>query len=502
MKSASRLDDIRIIVYFSGKILIGLSLIYWIPIFTSLVSGEYEVMFDFILSFGLMLSIGAGFALLGKAIKRPSWTHGMVTAAVSWIMAMILAAFPYWLSGHYLSYLDCMFDVMSGLTTTGLVMIQDLDHISNGLNMWRHLLTFVGGQGIVVLALAIFVDGTGGSYGFYVGEGKDERLFPSVTHTVTSIWRISLLYLLIGTATLWVAGITIGLAPGRAFLHGLWVYMSAWSTGGFAPMSQSILYYHSGLYELLTFLFFMVGSFNFALHSAAIRGNRKELFRNIETLSFGTTMMILSFIVGWALMKLKVYPGLGMLIRKGYYQLASAHTTTGFMTIYANQFANEWGDVGLGAMVIAMLIGGSACSTAGGFKGLRVGILFKAILQDTKRLLSPASAISIEKFHYHGQRSLGDQQVRSAASIVLLYVAMFAAVVLATCAAGYPFMESVFEVASITGNVGLTIGVTGPSMPTLLKYLYLFVMWAGRLEFMAILASIGFAASLFKRNRQ
>jgi trk system potassium uptake protein TrkH len=502
MKSSTRLNDIRIIIYFSGKILIGLSILYWIPIITSLISGEYKVVFDFLISFGLMLSIGAGLILLGKAVKRPSWMHGMVTAAASWIMAMIIAALPYWRSGHYLSYLDCMFDVMSGLTTTGLVLIQDLDHISNGLNMWRHLLTFVGGQGIVVLALAIFVDGTGGNYGFYVGEGKDERLFPSVTHTVKTIWRISLLYLAIGTAALWIAGIAIGLSPGRAFLHGLWIYMAAWSTGGFAPMSQNVLYYHSAIYEILTFLFFMVGSFNFALHSAVIRGNRKELFRNIETLSFGTTLTILSFVVGWALMKLKVYPGIIMLIRKGYYQLASAHTTTGFMTIYPSQFANEWGNVALFALVVAMLIGGSACSTAGGFKGLRIGILFKAIIQDTKRLLNPTSVMSIAKFHYHGERSLGDQQVRSAASIVLLYLAMFTVAVLATCAAGYPFIESVFEVSSVTGNVGLTIGITSPSMPVALKYIYIFVMWAGRLEFMAILASVGFAASLFRKRKQ
>jgi trk system potassium uptake protein len=114
MKSTARYEDLRIIVYFSGKILIGMSVLYGIPAITALLSGEYKVVLDFTISFGLMLAVGAGMALLGKPIKRPSWMHGMATASVSWLLAIALAALPYWRSGHYLSYLDCMFDVMSG----------------------------------------------------------------------------------------------------------------------------------------------------------------------------------------------------------------------------------------------------------------------------------------------------------------------------------------------------------------------------------------------------
>ena len=299
----------------------------------------------------------------------------MVTAGVSWLFVMAVAALPYWLSGHYLGYLDCMFDVMSGFTTTGLTLIQDLDHVSNGLNMWRHVLTFVGGQGIIVLALTFLVKDAAGGYKLYVGEAKDERLFPSVFHTAKVIWKISLVYLVVGTLALWAAGLLIGLDPIRAFLHGLWIYMAAWSTGGFAPMSQNILYYHSALYEVLTVVFFVVGSFNFALHHAVWTGNRREVFRNVETVSFAASLTALVVLACWGLMRLDVYPGAFALFRKGFYQLISGHTTTGYMTIYARQFALEWGDIALGAMIVAMLIGGSACSTAGGFKGLRIGIL-------------------------------------------------------------------------------------------------------------------------------
>ena len=500
MNASRKWRDLGIILHHTGTILIGFTPLYLIPMLTSAVCAEYPVAIDFAISFGATLTIGAGLAFLFPAGHRPGWLHGMVTAGVSWLAAMACAALPYWLSGHYLSYLDAMFDVMSGLTTTGLTLIQDLDHAANGLNMWRHILTFVGGQGIIVLALALFVDGSGGGYGFYVGEGKDERLFPSVMNTAKSIWRISILYLAIGTLALWIAGIFIGLTPGRAFLHGLWIFMAAWSTGGFAPMSQNVLYYHSALYEGILTVFFIIGSFNFALHAAAMRGNRKELVRNIEVVSFGTTLCITTALCCWGLARLGAYPDVVALVRKGFFQLVSAHTTTGFMTIYARQFHAEWGDLAVLAVIVAMLIGGSACSTAGGMKGLRVGILFKAIVQDTKRLLRPSASISVQKFHYHGTKVLGEQQVRSAALVVLMYVGLFAFVTVAGCVAGFPLLDAAFESASVTGNVGLSIGVTSASMPALLKIVYILAMWAGRLEFMAVLAVIGFAGSFLKRR--
>ncbi|MCE5256028.1 MAG: TrkH family potassium uptake protein [Spirochaetaceae bacterium] len=500
MKSSKKIDDLKIIFYYSGKIIIGEALLYIIPLATALIQKEYASAVDFLISFGVAMSTGAFLCGICATKKKPGWMHGMVTTGIVWILSMPIFALPYWLSGHYVSYIDCMFDIMSGLTTTGITLIQDLDHVSDSLNMWRLLLTFVGGQGIVVLALAIFSESSGGGYSFYVGEGKDERLFPSVVHTAKAIWQISLLYLAVGTAALWISSIIEGLQPGRAFLHALWIYMGAWSTGGFAPMSQNVLYYHSTLIEAVSFIFFIIGSLNFALHDAVLKGDRKELGKNIETISFSITLSLLTFVMSWGLQKLNVYPNLLALARKGFYQLASAHTTTGFMTVYPRQLANEWGSVALLAMIMAMLIGGSACSTAGGFKGLRIGILFKAIIQDTRRLLHPNSAVVTQKYKYHGTKTLSEQQVHSAALVVLMYVAIFAVATVAGCVAGFPLIQSAFEAASVTGNVGLSIGVSSAGMPLYLKLIYIFNMWAGRLEFMAILASIGFFASLVKKK--
>jgi len=495
------IEDWKLVCRYTGQVLIGIACLIVLPALTAVAFREWASLVDFLVGLGAALALGSAMALAGATDRKPTWMHGMATAGISWLVATVVAALPYWLSGHYLKYLDAMFDVMSGFTTTGLTLIQDLDHVSLSLNMWRHVLTFVGGQGVIVLALTFLVKDSAGGYKLYVGEAKDERLFPSVFHTAKAIWKISLIYLAVGTAALWGAGMAAGQPPVPAFLHGLWVYMAAWSTGGFAPMSQNILYYHSALYETLTLVFFIVGSLNFALHYAVWSGNRQEIYRNIETVSFATTMSLLSVLAVQGLAKSSVYPEAAILLRKGLYQIASAHTTTGFMTIYARQFALEWGDVARLAVIMAMLIGGSACSTAGGFKGLRVGIIWKAIVQDTRRLLKASSAVFVQRFHYLEDRTLGEQQVRSAALIVLMYVAIFALATAAGCLCGYPLLDSAFESASVTGNVGLSIGVTSATMPDALKLVYIFNMWAGRLEFMAVLATFAFVAATSRRKR-
>jgi trk system potassium uptake protein TrkH len=494
------LDDLRLICYYTGKIVIGIGFLMLVPVATALIFGEWTVAVDFLIGLGAALTIGYGMAFLGVTDAKPGSIHGMVTAGVSWLVVMAVAAIPYRLSGHYVSYLDCMFDAMSGFTTTGLTLIQDLDHVSKGLNMWRHLLTFVGGQGMIVLALTFLVTDAAGGYKLYVGEAKDERLFPSVFHTANAIWKISFVYLAIGTIGFWAAGIAIGLPLLNALLHGLWVYMAAWSTGGFAPMSQNILYYHSDVYEMITVVFFVIGSLNFALHQAVWNGNRREVFRNIETISFGVTFSIVTIIACYGLMRLDVYADAAALFRKGFYHLISGHTTTGFMTMHSRQLLKEWGDVALLAVILAMLFGGSACSTAGGFKGLRTGIIYKAIVQETRRLLKPDSAVFVQRFHYMSDQTLGEKQIRSAALVVIMYMMIFTFATLAGTLCGHPVLEAAFESASVTGNVGLSIGVTNAAMPAVLKATYIFNMWAGRLEFMAVLGMIGFVAGAVKRR--
>ncbi|MRR52618.1 MAG: TrkH family potassium uptake protein, partial [Rhodocyclaceae bacterium] len=402
--------------------------------------------------------------------------------------ATILGALPHWLSGHEGTYLDAMFDVMSGYTTTGLYLMQDLDHVAYGLNMWRHLLTYAGGQGIVVVALTFLFKGAAGAYTVYVGEGKDERLLPNVVQTARAIWLVSLTWLVVGTIALSVTGLLLGQEPLRAVLHGLWVYMGAWSTGGFAPQSYNTLYYHSLLYEVVSIVIMIAGSFNFALHWAAWTGNRKELRKNVETISFAVTLSLATLVATFALAKAGVYPDAMTLFRKAFYQIASGHTTTGFSTIYSRAFVTQWGPIGLMATTVAMAIGASACSTAGGIKGIRLGVISKAILQDIRRAVSPERAVIHAKIHHIKDVVLSDGLVRSALMITVAYLSLYGLNAIVGTLYGYDFLQAAFEGVSAGSNTGLSCGVTAPGMPAVMQVLYIIPMALGPLRVPAVFA--------------
>ncbi|MRS11850.1 MAG: TrkH family potassium uptake protein [Actinobacteria bacterium] len=493
-----RLDDHRVIGKYTGKIIIGVGLLMVIPLVTSIIFGEWDTVLDFVISIALCMIFGFGTQILCRTDRDLNWSHGLVVASGSWVVATILGAMPHWLSGHEGSYLDAMFDVMSGYTTTGLYLLQDLDHIAHGLNMWRHLLTYAGGQGIVVIALTFLFKGTAGAYKLYVGEGKDERLLPNVVHTARAIWLVSLTWLVIGTALLAITGMALGQEPVRALLHGLWVFMGAWSTGGFAPQSYNTLWYHSLSYEVVSIVIFIAGSFNFALHWAVWTGKRKEILKNVETVSFAITLSLTVLIATFALAKAGVYPDAMSLFRKAFYQLASGHTTTGFSTIYARAFVTQWGPIGLVATTIAMAIGASACSTGGGIKGIRMGVMFKAFIQDIRKAVSPERAIVSAKFHHVRDVFLDDGLVRTTMTITIAYLSLYGLTAIVGTLCGYDFLQSAFEGVSAASNTGLSCGVTSPTMPDVMKALYIAAMWLGRLEFMSVFALGGYFVTMVR----
>jgi trk system potassium uptake protein TrkH len=490
-------EDLKTIAYYTGRLIVGLGFVFAIPLLTALIFGEWDRALDFLI--GMLASILIGLLLqkIFHSSRDMNWSQGLAVTSISWLVAMFLGAIPLVLSGHYASYLDACFDAMSGFATTGLALIQNLDHAAHSLNMWRHLMMFLGGQGIVVIALTFLVKGTAGAYRMYVGEAREEKVLPNVIQTARFIWMIALTYLVFGTIILTIIGFLEGMPLIRAFLHGLWVFMAAFDTGGFTPHSQSILYYHSFPYEIVTMVLMILGTLNFSLHYALWSRNFKELFKNIETRTLFISTSILFTIGTIGLTQLSAYPNWIAHIRKGFYQVLSAHSGTGFMTIYAPQFPNEWGFLALLATILAMGLGGSACSTAGGIKALRIGLFLKALIQDIKRIMSPGSAVVIQKIHHIKTIMLEDRLVRTSFVILISYVATYFIGTIVGLYYGYPLDKASFESVSAAANVGLSTGITNPSMPTGLKITYIIQMWVGRLEFMSVFILIGLAIARF-----
>jgi trk system potassium uptake protein len=486
------LDDFKNIGYYLSKIMFGLGVTMLIPIALGFALGEVNPALDFLIG----ICVTFIFALLLEKLcfteEDLNWMQGMVVVALSWLAAMVLAAIPLYLSGHYQSFLDSCFETMSGFTTTGLTLVQDLDHLSYTHNLWRHLGPFIGGQGIAIVAISFFVKGISGAFKIYIGEAREEKLLPNVRSTARFIWLISIVYLILGTIALGIAGLIIGMKPLNAFFHGACVFMAGFDTAGFAPQSQNILYYHSLLFEAVTMVIMLLGTLNFNLHYQLWVGNRKEAVKNIETRALFISIMLTLFVAAIGLRQLGVYPGALALFRKGAFQLLSGHTTTGYMTVYARQFITEWGSLALAALIIAMGLGGCACSTAGGIKMLRIGVIFRALKEDLKRIILPHKAVVIEKFHHLKDIFLEDRLARSACLMTVAYLVLYALGALIGMFYRYPFLESLFESVSAAANVGLSCGVTAAGMPAGLKMTYIIQMWAGRLEFMSVFTLIGF----------
>lgn len=494
-----QVNDIKNIGYYLGRIILGLGITMLLPFIAGfLIFREFNPAFDFLICANISIFIGLSLSWFCKTDQDLHIGPAMVVIALSWLAAMALSAIPLFLSGHFKSFLDACFETMSGFTTTGLTLVQDLDHLSRTHNLWRHLGPFLGGQGIAIIAISFLVGGTSGSLNLYLGEGRDEKLVPNVIQTARFIWVISIAYLILGTIVLGIVGMSIGLRPQSSFFHAVCIFMAGFDTAGFAPQSPNMLYYHSLLFEVVTILFMVIGSFNFNLHYQIWNGNFKEIWKNIETRTFLLIVMIVALITLAGLKQLGVYSGGMILFRKGFYQIISGQTTTGYMTIYAQQFIKEWGDLAMTGLIIAMGLGGCACSTAGGIKMLRAGIIWKAFMQDIKSLMLPPNAIVTQKFHHIKTMFIEDKQVRAVLVVTLGYFLLYGLGTLVGVASGYSFLESLFESTSAAGNVGLSCGITDASMPIILKVTYIIEMWAGRLELMSVFALLGFFVAYIK----
>lgn len=495
------LVDYKIIGYYLGKITIGLGIMMSIPLAIAIGYGEFAPAVDFLLGISVSFLAGLILVIICYTKEDLATMHAMSVASLSWIAAMFVSAVPLYFSGHFASYLDACFESMSGYATTGLTLCNDIDHMSNAHNFWRHFTMYIGGQGIVVVALTFLFRGTAGSFRIYVGEARDERVLPNVIHTARFIWFVSLVYLILGSGALALSAIAGGLAPGKAVFDSVCIFMAGWDTGGFTPQSQSILFYHNAVFEFITISIMLLGSINFALHYAVWTGNRKELWRNIEIITLFISVMATLSITAWGVAGRGIYADLAPFFRKVFYQVVSGHTGTGYSTIYARQFTNEWGQLAMLGVVMAMAIGGSMCSTTGAIKVLRIGVLFKALKQDIKKLLIPDTAVLIQKFHHIKDYILEDKYVRNAALILISYVSLYMVGTIAGMLFGYSLSDSMFESVSAAANVGLSCGITMPSMPDTLKIIYIAQMWAGRLEFMSILALSGMVFAALKGKR-
>ncbi len=484
------LYDLRVIGHYLGMLILFSALLMVVPFVTALIFQEWVPAERYLYSIGIALVVGSVLRFCSIQSRRLNRQQALAVVGLAWIVLGIFCSIPLYYSGHYTTYLDALFDGVSGLTTTGASLIVDLDHLSYADNMFRFMMHLLGGLGLIVVALSLGVFGKRAGSSLFTSEGRSEHVVPNVIQTTNFIAKITAWF--IGIATLVVALLMLasGIEPVRAVLQSLWVSISGFVTGGFTPMQQSILYYHSLPIELLLMMLMLLGTISFVIYSLVLRGRVQEFFRDIETRTVILWMFAMTIVLTASLSTSPLFADIPAMLRRGVFMAISAFTTTGFSVITVNQLVSVLTSGAFISIALIMAVGGCAGSTAGGIKIYRMGIIAKSIVSTIKEAVSPDSATVVVTFNHIGRRVLTSNVVKEAMTIFILYVITYAIGALVGIAHGYDAQKAIFESVAMTSNGGIITGLATPGMPATLELFYIFQMWVGRLEFITLLALV------------
>lgn len=482
------LDDVRTIGHYLGVLILFMSVALAVPFIVALVAQEWKPAANYLLAIGASLTLGSALRLLRVNPVRLSRRQALAVTGFAWIVLAVIAAIPLYLSGHFNRFIDALFEGVSGLTTTGASLAVDLDHLSYADNIWRFMMTLLGGLGLIVVALSLGLFGKRAGASLYSSEGRSDHLVPNVVQTTQFIAKFALAFIIGATFLLSVILMLAGLEPVRAAFHSICLSVSAFMTGGFTPMSQSVMYYHSFPLEVILMLLMLAGSISFTLHADLRKGRITAFFRDIEVRTLLIWLSVATCVMAASLSVSLAFSDLPTMLRRGVFMVVSSFSTTGFQNITSNQLVGVFSSGAFIALAVLMAVGGSAGSTTGGLKLLRMGIMAKSIVSTIKEALAPDSARVAVTYYRLGRRRVSPDIVKEAMTVFVLYVSTYTIGALVGIAHGYDAMQAIFESVAMASNGGITSGLVAPDMPITLELFYIFEMWAGRLEFVTLLA--------------
>ncbi len=436
-----------------------------------------------------LLGIVAMFYTRGhqKEVKRK---EGYIIVALGWLVMSGSGVLPYLLSGAIPNFTNAFFETISGYTTTGASILNDIESLPKGILFWRSLTHWIGGMGIIVLAIAILpLLGIGGMQLFSAeapGPNAD-KLHPRITDTAKRLWLIYVGYTAAETILLSIAGMS--------FFDAINHSMATLSTGGFSTKNASLAYWNNEplIQYIVIFFMFLAGS-NFVLSYFAFKGNIQRILRD-EEFKFYSGLILLFVLLTSLVIFFKAnvevsdfHPmPFGMAesaFRHGLFQVIAVITTTGFVTADFTAWTSFLTVFFFGLM----FMGGSAGSTAGGIKVMRHILIIKNGLLEFKRTLHPSAIIPVR----FNNKTVSEHIVYNIIAFFVLYMLLFIIGALVLGAMGLDFMTAIGGAASSLGNVGPAFGDLNPvsnfsSLPSLGKWWCGFLMLAGRLELFTVL---------------
>ncbi|MBO4532259.1 MAG: TrkH family potassium uptake protein [Treponema sp.] len=461
---------------------------FCIPLFVALGCGEPEMVLPFVIPMLVSFVVCAVVTISTRKIKfTMSIKQTFVIVAMSWVVMSFMGSVPLYFSGCFDSYVDALFESVSGFTTTGATILSEVETLPRSVNMLRCLTHWIGGMGIVTLTVALLpLLGVGGFQLIKAETTGPEKgkVTARITTTAKVLWLIYFGFTVVEAVALKLAGMDLVDALSHAF--------ATLGTGGFSTRNSSIGTYNSVAVEIIITVFMFLSGINFSLFFYLGTGKVKEFFGNVEFKAY--IGILLTAIVGITISVIPYYGGFGTSLRYSSFQAVSIMTTTGFGTADYLQ----WPVIAQFFLFMLFFVGGCSGSTSGGIKVVRWVVLAKQLNNETKRMLHPHGVFTIR---LNGKVS-NKEIVLSVTSFMFLYFAVAAITVFVGCLGGIDILSSVTGAMSMVGNVGPAFGLLGPTanygaLPAFVKLWYCFAMLAGRLELYTMI--IFFLPSYWKK---
>ena len=496
----TRQFNIRLVVKTMGALLVIESVFMAIAMSVSFFYGDPD---DgaFLVSTILTLVAGwIGIAIGTGASSQVGEREGYVIVALVWVVFSAFGMLPYWLSGQIPSFTDAWFETMSGFSTTGATILDDIEVLSHGALFWRSMTQWLGGLGIIVLSLALLpMFGLGGMQ-LYAAEMNGisyEKLSPRIADTAKSLWITYILLTIAEVGLLWAEGMPIFDSVCHSF--------TTVSSGGFSTKNMSIAFYASPIIDYTVAFFMLLAGVNFGLIILFFRGKPGRLWHDEETkwylsaVAVVTAVLTIGLMVQWLMDSFvassnEFFSHLEMAFREGLFTTIATMTSTGFgIADYMTWPPFLWVVV-----FFLMFTGASSGSTSGGMKWVRLMIFVKSGFAEFKRRIHPNAIVPVKL----NGKPITQQTTNNVMAFLQFYLMILIVTVLIFCGTGVDFDESIGAAVSALGNIGPSIGQYGPAgtyalFPTTAKWVMTLVMLIGRLEIFTVL--LLFTKALWKK---
>lgn len=447
-------------------------------------------MLDFWKAGGITAGIGLLLAALGKGGERQlTRRDGYVLVSFAWVAFSLFGMLPFYIGGYIPDIADAFFETMSGFSSTGATILDDIESLPHGILFWRSMTQWIGGLGIIMFTIAVLpIFGVSGLQVFAAEASgpTHDKVHPRIGITAKWIWSIYT-----GITTLLVCLLMLG---GMDWFDSICHAFATTGTGGFSTKQASVAYYNSPYIEYVISIFMFISGINFTLVLLFVNRKFKKFIGNAELKFYFGSVVLFTAVIAIVLYYTSPM-GMEESFRKSLFQVISLQTSTGFAT----DDYMQWTPVLWGLLTIIMLMGACAGSTTGGLKCIRMVILTKVSRNEFKHILHPNAILPVRI----NKQVISPSIVSTVLAFCFIYISIIVIGTLLMMAMGVGAEESMGCVISSIGNMGPGLGETGPAyswnaLPDAAKWLLSFLMLLGRLELFTVL--LLFTPDFWKRN--